>query len=330
MKLASVRRSLIGSRAALTLLAALLAGAGPLALASTTRTAVQAPTDSEPEATSLFGVALRPTPPTGEAADRLHANLAAADAAYREAPTADNLIWLGRRTAYLGRYREAIALFSKGIAQFPEDPRFFRHRGHRYITVRRFDAARADLERAGALVRRAPDEVEPDGQPNARNIPTSTLHFNVWYHLGLVLYLEGRFDAARTAYARCLDASRNPDAQVATRHWLYMTIRRQQNIVDAATTLEPVTESMDVIENLSYKRLLLMYRGTLAPDALLDEAANALDRATVTYGVANWHLYNGRRAEAVTLMKAIVHGPQWAAFGSIAAEADLKRLGEQP
>jgi hypothetical protein len=47
--------------------------------------------------------------------------------------------------------------------------------------------------------------------------------------------------------------------------------------------------------------------------------------ATAAYGVANWHLYNGRRAEAEELFRRIVSGGQWGAFGYIAAEAELAR-----
>ena len=46
----------------------------------------------------------------------------------------------------------------------------------------------------GKLVAAKPDEVEPDGAPNARGIPRSTLQSNIWYHLGLAQYLAGDFD----------------------------------------------------------------------------------------------------------------------------------------
>ena len=49
---------------------------------------------------------------------------------------ADNIIWYGRRTAYLGDYREAIRIFSEGIEKHPGDARMYRHRGHRYISIR--------------------------------------------------------------------------------------------------------------------------------------------------------------------------------------------------
>jgi len=65
--------------------------------------------------------------------------LASAKADYENDSThADAILWYGRRTAYLGNYEDAIRIFSKGIALHPDDARMYRHRGHRYITVRCF------------------------------------------------------------------------------------------------------------------------------------------------------------------------------------------------
>src|SRR5688500_11278883 len=114
--------------------------------------------------------------------------------------SADALIWLGRRTAYPGKYKEAIRIFTDGIAKFPKDARFYRHRGHRYITLRCFGDAIRDFETAAKLVKGKADEIEPDGLPNARNIPTSTLQSNIFYHLGLAYYVKGDFRNALKAY----------------------------------------------------------------------------------------------------------------------------------
>ncbi len=170
----------------------------------------------------------RVAPAVSDKAKRdMEAQLAAARARYESNPNdADAIIWLGRRLAYPGRFREAIAVFTEGIEKFPGDARFYRHRGHRYITLRQFARAIADFEKAAALTKGKRDEVEPDGQPNARNIPTSTLQFNIWYHLGLAYYLTGQDDRALRSYRECLKVSNNPDALVATSHWLYMTLRR--------------------------------------------------------------------------------------------------------
>ncbi len=238
-------------------------------------------------------------------------------------------IWLGRRLAYLGRFSDAIEVYSKGIKKFPRDARFYRHRGHRYITLRKFDLAIDDFENAAKLIKGKPDEVEPDGQPNVRNIPTSTLHFNIWYHLGLSYYLTGQNQRALNSYRECLKVSRNSDAIVATSHWLYMTLRRMNRASEAARVLEPIREGMEIIENDGYYRLLLMYKGSISPDNLLAETlrqAGSAGSSSILYGVANWYLYNGRRDEALKIFGQMVSGDQWTSFGYIAAEADLKRL----
>ena len=286
------------------------------------------------EAWSLFGEPLFPPALDAQTRGDREARLAEARSRLDAEPeNPDAFVWAGRWTAYLGRYRDAITLFTAGIAKFPNEPELHRHRGHRYVSVRRFDVAAADLETAARLIAGTPDEVEPDGLPNARNIPTSTLHSNVWYHLGLARYLTGDFERALAAYREGLAVSKNPDMLVATSHWLYMTLRRLGRAAEAAAVLEPIREGMDVIENRDYHRLLLLYRGELTPDALLAEAAdsgNAVGFATVGYGVGNWHLYNGRRAEAVELFRRVIAGESWASFGSIAAEAELARMGVPP
>ena len=83
------------------------------------------------------------------AADRtkLEADLATARRALAADPDdPDNIIWVGRRLGYLWRMSEAIAVYSEGIELHPDCARLYRHRGHRYISVRRFDDAIVDLE----------------------------------------------------------------------------------------------------------------------------------------------------------------------------------------
>lgn len=281
------------------------------------------------EAVSLLGDTLVAPPLSDSLRSARERQLADAQTAYARDSTADALIWVGRRAAYLGRYRDAVDLFTAGISRFPEDARFYRHRGHRYITLRRFDLAIADLERGASLAAGQPDQVEPDGLPNARHTPTSTLQSNIWYHLGLAYYLQGDFPNALRVYRECLAVSKNPDMLVATSNWLYLTLRRLNGMAEAAQVLSPIRRDLDIIENRAYHRLLLLYQGELPPDSLLGlspAGEPSLEDVTTAYGVGAWHLVNGRQGDAERIFRAIVGARgQWAAFGYLAAEAELAR-----
>ena len=258
------------------------------------------------------------------------AKLTEARHAFEKDPrSADAVIWLGRRTAYLGRYKDSIKIYADGIKQFPSDARLYRHRGHRLITLRCFDAAIADFEKAAQLIRGKPDEIEPDGLPNARNIPTSTLQSNIWYHLGLAYYLKGDFQRALAAYREAEKVSQNADMLVATTHWLYMTLRRLGRDAEARQTLAPIKDDLELIENADYYKLLTIYKGKLEAATLwkeINQDSESLSNATLGYGIGNWYLYNGERAEAEKIFTQVTAGNQWASFGYIAAESDLKRL----
>jgi tetratricopeptide (TPR) repeat protein len=281
-----------------------------------------------PEATSLFGKPLVSVPPTGDTKARLEADLAKAQADYdRDQSSADAAIWLGRRLAYLGRFRDAIDVYTRGIAKHPGEARLYRHRGHRYITIRKFDLAIADLRKASQLEAGKPDRIEPDGAPNKQGIPRSTLQSNIWYHLGLAQYLTGDFRSALASYREGMKVSKvNDDMLVATSDWLYMTLRRLKRDAEARQVLEPITEQMEILENGAYHARLLMYKGLRTPESVLNlNTADDIQVATQGYGVGNWYLVNGDKAKAKEIYDRVVTGKAWTAFGYIAAEADLKR-----
>lgn len=271
----------------------------------------------------------RPQQFSAETRRELESKLLEARERYEKEPnSADALIWYGRRTAYLAHYKDAIFTFGEGIEQFPTDARLYRHRGHRYITLRCFEAAIVDLEKAAKLIKGKPDEIEPDGLPNARNIPTSTLQSNIWYHLGLAYYLKGDFRRALSAYREAEKVSNNPDMLVATTHWLYMTLRRLGRTDEANKTLAKVKDDLDVIENTDYYKLIRIYKGQLKAEDVLAEISknsDSLSNASIGYGLGNWFLYNGQRAQAEKVFRQVTSGNQWSSFGYIAAEAELNK-----
>jgi hypothetical protein len=111
---------------------------------------------------------------------------------------------------------------------------------------------------------------------------------------------------------------------------MYMTLRRLGHHAEARALLDPITADMEIIENDAYHRRLLMYKGEVEPEELLDLRAvddpdQALNIATQGYGVGNWYLVQGDPEQAREIFLRIVDGTSWAAFGYIAAEAELAR-----
>ena len=281
-----------------------------------------------PEGTSLLGKELLAPELEPQERAKRHAAYDQAREKFKDDPENEhNIIWLGRRAAYLGQYGEAIRLFSDGLLSFPGSYRLLRHRGHRFITRRNFHAAIRDLSRAAELIEGVPDEIEPDGMPNEKNIPRSTTHTNIYYHLGLAYYLNGDFAQSADAYRKCLAFSKNDDMVCAAAYWLYLSLRRSNDADGAQAVLEPIHADMDIIENFAYHKLLLLYKGeTTASERLGSAEAGSIDDATLGYGIAAWHLVNGEADQAQKLFEQIVQGPMWPAFGHIAAEAELARV----
>ena len=240
----------------------------------------------------------------------------------RDSMAAENIIWFGRRTAYLGNYRSAIEIFTEGIEKHPRDARMYRHRGHRYISIREFDRAIDDFEAATGLIERQGNRIEPDGLPNSQNIPLTTTHGNIWYHLGLAYYLKQDWENALRAFRNGYNLGGNDDNLVSTGHWIYMIYRRMGMPAEAAAALEDISPDMNIVENRSYHELCLLYKGEILIDEMMSANGDDPANAAVAYGLANWFYYNGDVAASAAMLANILAGSSWSSFGFIAAEAD--------
>jgi len=220
-----------------------------LALAAAPTPSDQAPA-AAPELTTLLGK------PVFARADTDGA-IAKADAALAADPgNVDLLLAAARARDAALQFHAAIELYGRGLAVAPDDVRLLRFRGHRYISIRRFDLAVADLERAAALA------------------PTS---FDVLYHLGLAHYLRADYAAAARTYQTCLDAATpgplpagwrsctttraTANDRVAVSDWLYRSLRRAGRDDEARALLAPFTAGLTVGENEAYYTALRFYRG---------------------------------------------------------------------
>jgi len=279
----------------------------------------------KPDAVSLFGKPLFSPQPSEKLLSQLHERKRHFEA-NRNDP--DALIWFGRFVAYSGDYAAAIKIFTAGATQFPDDARMLRHAGHRYISIRKFDQAVEALERAAELIQGKTNEVEPDGMPNEQNIPVSTLHGNIWYHLGLAYYLRHDFEKALQAYKKCLATAGRPDNVVSATHWIYMINRRLGREEAANRSLDSIEIKMDVIENFGYHKCCCFYKGLITLEELEAAITDGLQREAIDYAIGNWHLYHDEAEKARQRFESLTTDGAWNAFGFIAAESDLAALKE--
>lgn len=275
---------------------------------------------AEPQTHSLFGEPLYArADTTGE--------IAAADDALAEDPdNVDLVIAAARVRRNFWQYREAMQLYTHAMPMAPDDWRPYRFRGHRHISLRDFESAVTDLERARTL---------------------APLNWDVSYHLGLAYFLAGRFDDAADEYLRCLQLVDDPDARaaqsedfrscsqnqedpesrVAMTEWAVRAAMRAERPDAVAALLDGISPDMAVSENVAYHHDLLMYKGLMDVEELLNPGPDAPYRMeTVGFGVANWYLSQGGEERAVELLRRLVDDPWWPGFGRIAAEVELARL----
>jgi tetratricopeptide (TPR) repeat protein len=287
-------------------------------------------------------VRFEPREATPQQLERIHS---ADEALRREPAEVERIIEAALAREEVWRYGEAVDLYSRGIRIAPRDYRLLLGRAHRLIRLRRPDEALTDLARAVQL--------DPYG-------------FNSAYLRGLVYYLTGRFDQAAQEYARCAALAEDPVAlelamrgeapgdprhcmliasdirtRAAITAWRWRALMRAGRDAEAARVLEWVQPGIVMDEpsadeyegslirpgsNRHYYETLLLYRGFMDGEDLLDREKWGGQWPTVGYGVAVWHLTRSDTARAIALIREIAHSPEWARLGHVAAEADLLRL----
>ena len=74
-------------------------------------------------------------------------------------------------------------------------------------------------------------------------------------------------------------------------------------------------------------RRLQLYRGEIGPDAVVTPAdTDDVQVATLAYGLGNWYLVRGDKAQARKWFERSIQSGGWPAFGFIVSEVELTRL----
>ncbi len=250
--------------------------------------------------TSPAGVEYRSLPDT-EAITQARAALAAAPR------NVSNIVALGVAQSGARQFREAIATFTRGLEIEPDNALLLRWRGHRYLSLRDFDRAHADLTRGAGL------------DPSI---------YGLWYHLGIVQFARGEFDAAAASFARAQPIAPDPGELAGSTDWLWMSLSRAGRGAEAKAMLDRKPEArLPPIDN-AYARRLKLYRGEIGPDAVITPTdTDEVQIATLAFGLGNWHLIKGDKAQArAAFERAVRSSSGWPGFGFILSERELTRL----
>jgi Flp pilus assembly protein TadD len=213
-------------------------------------------------------------------------------------------IALGVAQAGARQMREAVQTFTRALAVAPNDPMLYRWRGHRNLSVRRFDDAMADLTRGYGM---------------------DSTNYGILYHLGVLRFVRGDFNAAADAFARAQPRAPDGGELAGATDWLWMSLQRAGRAAEAAAMLARRPDTLPATN--AYVRRLKLYRGEIGPDAVLTASDTGdVDVATLSFGLGNWYLVKGDTARARELFRRSIASGGWPAFGFIASEAELSRL----
>ena len=270
-----------------------------------------------PEGTSLLGAPLLSQKDTD-------GKIAAADAELAKTPTKlEAMIKAGQARDALLQFGASIAIYTKAIQAFPTDPRPYRWRGHRQMSLRRFDLAIVDLEKARSLA------------------PSS---FEASYYLGLAYYFSRRYGDAANELARCVNMAGKPDEfakslpvgmvgcatlpqlpefLVGLADWHYRSLRRAGRSGEGKELLTSIKDGLQLRSNDSNYRDLRYFQGKLSEKEVLDTTGIAYTNAASA--VALNHLLGGKAGQGCTLLRKLTREPNWSAFGVIAAEVEIAR-----
>lgn len=229
---------------------------------------------------------------------------------YAQADAKDNvtqLLALADAQAGLWNIKEAIRIYDRALALDPNNATAYQQRGHRQLSIRELQKARADLEKAASM------------DPKL---------VGAWYYLGVLDYAEGKFDKAAADFEKNL-ALQDDDftKAIGTVDWLYMSYRRGKQDEKAKALLDRVTPELKIEGSARlYFNRTLFYKGLKTPDELLAAATTDIERTTLSYGIGNYYWLAGDTQKAREYMQRAVSTTAWVGLAFIAAEKDLARL----
>lgn len=230
--------------------------------------------------------------------------IARAEAALSADPrNVDRFITLAVAQSGARQFREAIATLTRGLETVGEHPMLLRWRGHRYLSVREFDRANADL---------------------TRGLRIDSTNYGILYHLGIARFARGDFGGAADAFAKAQPRAPDAGELAGSTDWLWMALMRAGRTAEARAMLARRPDSLRVSN--AYTRRLQLYRGEITANAVFTPADTMdVQVATLAFGVGNWYLVRSDTATARSWFERSVKSGGWPGFGFILSEVELAR-----
>jgi len=235
----------------------------------------------------------------------------------------DDFIEIGKQLVASARYKEAVENYTNGLNKFPESFKILRHRGHRYLTLRKLNLVVADLLKARELIKPQPDVWDFDAKGNQ----TDTYQHQIEYHLGVYYFLKESYKEAVAAFEKSLKEAHEGNEIVGTTDWLYNSYQRNGQKEEAEKLLTTITQDFNADKEQAYFRRIMLYKGVVMPNELVDETLPAekmsIQDVTKLYGLANWYSFQGNKEKAKELYAKIIKSNSWPAFAYLASETEF-------
>lgn len=213
-------------------------------------------------------------------------------------------IALGVAQSGARQFREAIKTFTRALVIAPNDAMLYRWRGHRYLSVREFDKASADLRK---------------GYDIDRN------NYGILFHSGVLSFIKRDFNTAVRMFTAAQPLAPDGGELTGSTDWLWMSLARAGRLADANAMLARRPDTLAAPPGYAYASRLKLYRGELTPATLIAAGDTAdVQVATLNFGLGNWYVVRGDTVNARRAFERVIASGGWAGFGFMAAEVELK------
>lgn len=216
--------------------------------------------------------------------------------------TPENWVQLGRAYRRQQMHREAIDAYSQGITYEPFYGLFYRHRGHAYMNISRWNEAVADFTFAIRLM--------PDNRDS-------------WYHLGATYFMLGDYPRAEYAYKRSLELSENLRMKINSTDWYWMILMRQGKTEEARRAVDEIPDTITEAEEegggKDYHSRIQLYKGIITAEEFERDLGHE-DKEIITkaFGLANYYYVTDDEENGNRIVRLILKEGEpryWSAFG---------------